>query len=84
MRSLPSSQVMPLSKCTVMAHENCENPELSYRAIKVTLKEKEDDPEMFILLASSVTEKAQWLADFAQVGGANVCHVTHVLSCDLL
>ena len=59
-------QVLPLSSCTVNSHESCDNPELSYRAIKIVLKE-EEEAETYVLLAGSITEKAQWLGDFAQV-----------------
>ena len=62
-------QTLPLWKCTVTPHESSDNPELRYRAIKIILRE-EEEAETFVLLAGCVTEKAQWLADFAQVGGA--------------
>lgn len=58
-------KTLPLCNCTVASHESCDNPELSYRAIKVTTKETEE-PETYILLAGSVTEKAQWLGDLTQ------------------
>ena len=50
------------------------------------MKEDNEEPETFVLLAGSITEKAEWLGDFAQVGGRGlVCHVTshvdHVISC---
>jgi hypothetical protein len=59
-------KTLPLSKCSVSPHESCDNPELSYRAIKVVLRAGDEEAETFVLLAGSVTEKAQWLGDFAQ------------------
>jgi hypothetical protein len=58
-------KVLPLGSCSVTSHESCDNPELSYRAIKVAVRE-EEGTETFTLLAGSITEKAQWLGDFAQ------------------
>ena len=62
-------QILPLCNCSVTSHENCDNPELSYRAIKIVVKEDDEEPETHVLLAGSITEKAEWLGDFAQVGG---------------
>ena len=59
-------------------HENCDNPELQYRAIKIVHSGGEE-PETYILLAGSITEKAQWLGDFTQVG---VAYPGHVISMD--
>ena len=65
----PPLQILPLQNCIVTSHENCDNPELSYRAIKIVVREEKEEPETHILLAGSITEKAEWLGDFAQVGG---------------
>ena len=80
-------QILPLCNCSVTSHENCDNPELSYRAIKIVLKEDDEEPETHVLLAGSITEKAEWLGDFAQVGGRGlVGHVTslidHMIQCN--
>ena len=47
-------------------YRNTETAELMYRAVKVSC-DYGDEVEMCILMAGSVNEKAEWLADISQV-----------------
>ena len=64
---LQENGILPLGKCHVYEHQGTEFPELYYRALRVECSMGGDKTESLLLMANSVTEKAQWMADFSQV-----------------
>ena len=64
---LSKDGIIPLSKCNAGEHQSCDIPELHYRAMRVE-RSHGDETETIVLLANSINEKAQWLADLSQVG----------------
>ena len=71
-----------MGKCHVYEHQGTEFPELYYRALRIECSMGGDKIESLLLMANSVTEKAQWMADFSQVRtvwgcglGSCDCHV---------
>ena len=64
---LQENGILPLGKCHVYEHQGTEFPELYYRALRVECSVGGDKTESLLLMANSVTEKAQWMADFSQV-----------------
>ena len=60
--------VLSLAKCHVFEHHSTEWPELNYRAFRVECSH-DDGKESVIFMASSISDKAQWMADFSQVSG---------------
>jgi len=62
---LQENGVLPLAKCHVYEHQATESPELHYRALRVECLVGEKT-ETVLLIANSINEKAQWMADFSQ------------------
>ena len=61
---------MQLSRCHVSEYQHADYPELTYCGVKVECANEDgNQSDTVLLLAGSVNEKAEWMADIAQVRG---------------
>ena len=76
--------MLSLAKCRVFEHHSSEWPELNYRAFRVECSH-DNETESIIFMASSINDKAQWMADFSQVIKMSGCREwsrdCHVMFC---